>query len=56
MPTSVKEDEKFLADVIGSELLEKSIEWIQNNLAPEDVFSEDALSDWANDHGFVEDE
>jgi len=45
--TTASEDRSFLNDVIGTGLLETSIEWISDNLDPEDVFNESALEDWA---------
>lgn len=40
----------------GSFLLESSIEWIQSNLNPEDVFSKENLEIWAEENGFVEED
>lgn len=34
-------------------LLDESIDWIKNNLSPEDVFDRIQLEDWANNNGFV---
>ena len=53
MATTVKQDRDFIADVIGDALLEKTIEWIAHNLAPEDVFTQDQLEDWAKRNGYV---
>ena len=52
MGTSYKQDEAFVGTVISKRLLEDSIEWISNNMDPEDVFSEDKLTIWAVDHGY----
>lgn len=56
MATTSKQDADFLESVIGSTLLEESIDWIQANLDPEDVFSVETLRDWAEDNGYVEEE
>lgn len=38
------------------ELLNKTIDWISENLDPEDVFKDGDLSNWALRNGFVEEE
>lgn len=43
MGTTAKEDRNFLDEVIGTGLLEKAIEWISQNLEPEQVFDETKL-------------
>lgn len=50
-----KQEDGFLNDVVGPEILDKAIDWIKNNLGPEDVFSEEELSRWAKDN-YVMDE
>lgn len=45
MGTTAKEDRNFLDEVVGSGLLESAIEWIGNNLEPDQVFSEKKLRD-----------
>lgn len=54
--TTVRQDQDFIAEVINipDDLLEKSIDWIRDNLSPEEVFSEKQLNDWAERNGFVE--
>lgn len=54
--TTLQQDQKFIAEVINipDDLLEKSIDWIKDNLSPEEVFSEKQLNDWAERNGFVE--
>ena len=54
--TTTEEDKKFIEYVIEKSLLEESIEWIRDNLEPEDVFGEAQLKDWAKDNGMVEEE
>uniref|UniRef100_A0A6M3KFZ1 Uncharacterized protein n=1 Tax=viral metagenome TaxID=1070528 RepID=A0A6M3KFZ1_9ZZZZ len=54
--TTVKQDQEFVKHLISEELLEIAIEWIADNLEPEDVFSEKALIEWAKSAGFIEDE
>ena len=48
------ENEKFKRDIWPNYPLDDAIDWIANNLSPEDVFSEEQLQEWALDHGFVE--
>lgn len=55
MTTTVRQDKAFIAEVISipDDLLEKSIDWIRDNLSPEEVFSDKQLNDWAEQNGFV---
>ena len=53
MRTTHKQDKEFVSAIISAHLLEEAIEWIANNLSPEDVFSVEQLSDWATDNGFI---
>jgi hypothetical protein len=50
--TTVKQDRDF-ADLVLDDMLENSIDWIAKNLAPEEVFSDDKLANWAESHGFI---
>lgn len=52
-PTTGRQEEEFVRDVIGLGLLEESLKWIRSNLDPEDVFSEERLSVWAK-HNYQE--
>lgn len=36
--------------------LESALEWIKENLTPEQVFDQDELEEWATSNGFVEEE
>jgi hypothetical protein len=54
MPTTAQQDREFLGTIINSTLLEEAIEWIANNMNPEDVFSESQLDEWAVDNDWVE--
>ena len=60
MPTS-KEDQSF-ADVmkdsvdevkISNTALDNAIDWIGNNLNPDEVFSESDLGEWAEKNGYT---
>lgn len=53
MATTPKQDKNFLDEVIGSTLLEKALEWIGENMEPEEVFDEAVLEVWADGHGMV---
>lgn len=53
MATTHAEDSNFLNDVIGTGLLESSIEWIKTNLTPEDVFSKEVLCEWAENNDYI---
>lgn len=47
---SAKQENDFLSSVLNGSLLENAIEWIGNNLNPEEVYSESDLKSWANDN------
>ena len=49
--TSISEGNSF-----GNYFLEDILEWIQNYLVPEDVFTDAQLEDWAIANGYVEGE
>lgn len=47
------QDRRFLDEVIGSGLLDSAIEWIKDNLDPEDVFPRSDLEHWANMNDYI---
>ena len=51
--TTRKQDEDFIAELIQSSLLDYAVEWISKNLAPEEVFTDAALSVWATNNDYV---
>lgn len=51
--TTDRQDKEFVSSIISRTLLEDAIEWIKNNMTPEDVFNSSELSDWALSNGFV---
>ena len=56
MGTTVKQDNEFLNSVLPLSLLESAIDWIAGNMSPEDVFSADDLTDWAERNGYAAEE
>jgi len=46
-----KENEDFAREMLETDPLDRAIEWIKNNLEPEDVFSDEQLLDWAYGYG-----
>jgi hypothetical protein len=44
---NTKQEQDFMSTVLNGGLLENAIEWIGNNLNPEDVYSESDLKSWA---------
>lgn len=42
-----KQNEQFKSHVFDQNLLDSSLEWIEDNLNPEDVFSDEQLINWA---------
>ena len=53
---SASENDSFIQALLPRWLLDEAISWIQDNLNPDDVFSDDDLEGWATDNGFVEEE
>lgn len=47
------QDKAFISEVVSDDLLKKAVEWIQNNMEPEDVFEHGKLSTWAVDSGYI---
>jgi predicted nucleic acid-binding Zn-ribbon protein len=54
--TTSKQDREFIETVVSSSLLDMSIGWIGSNLSPSDVFSNEALEQWAVDFSSLADE
>ena len=48
-----KENKEFSESILPQYPLDEAITWIESNLEPEDVFSENKLGVWALYHGFV---
>ncbi len=53
MATS-RQNEQFVASLLPNYPLDEAIDWIEANLEPTDVFSEEKLRAWALDNGFEE--
>lgn len=53
--TTYHEETEFIKAVIDTDLLSKAIEWIKENLSPEEVFIEGELVEWVGDHCAPED-
>ena len=47
---------KFVDELFHPAILEDVIDWINNNLSPDDVFDLEELKDWAINNGFIEEE
>lgn len=50
--TTSQQDKNFIYNVIPDDLLEQSIDWIKENLSPEEVFDEKQLEDWAEQNRY----
>jgi hypothetical protein len=48
-----REERAFTDRVVGTSLLEKTIEWIRENLDANVVFEEEELHEWATEKGYV---
>ena len=56
MSTTIVQDREFISALISSSLLEEAIQWITDNMSPEEVYSDLQLKDWAESAGYVLDE
>ena len=54
--TTPRQDAAFIESVIPAQLLEECIGWISDKMSPEDVFSTQQLSQWAENNGYVEED
>lgn len=54
--TTAKQDADFLQSVISARLLEEAIDWISSNMNPEEVFSDEDLSFWAEQNGYIKED
>lgn len=54
--TTQTEKTKFRDMLISDDALENSIDWIKLNLAPDEVFDDCALDEWAENNGYVKEE
>lgn len=50
---SSKLNDMFTRELINSDPLDIAIDFISDQLEPEDVFSESKLQDWAENNGYV---
>ncbi len=50
---SFQDNRNFIEYIISSDFLEYAIDWVGSNLDPEDVFTNEALIDWALDNKFI---
>ena len=51
--TTLEQDNAFRKYVIPSSLLGQAIEWIMNNMKPEEVFEARQLERWAENNGYT---
>lgn len=51
---SKKDNEKFTDNLfIGTQLLDGALEWIRDNMKPDQVFGDNELGEWAEENGYV---
>lgn len=48
-----RENNDFVNAILPRYFLDDAIEWIQENMNPEDVFSDEKLKEWAENNGLV---
>ena len=44
---------KYDRNLFGRDNLDTILDWINDNMAPEDVYAEEKLTTWAEDNGYV---
>ena len=44
---------QFCKELISSTPLDTAVEWIRDNMHPDDVFDKEDLEEWAQDNGYV---
>lgn len=45
-----------IAEILPQFLLDEFIAWIQTNMTPDEIFTEEQLKEWAENNGYVEEE
>lgn len=50
------QNKQAIGDVLPQFLLDEFITWIQSNMSPDEVCTEEQLSEWAKNNGYVEEE
>ena len=48
--TTLRQDEKFKQDVIPDDVLQTAVDWIAENMKPNEVFEEDVVREWVADN------
>ena len=56
MLVSAKENQKFIDAVMPLNFLQEVLEWIDENMLPEDVYDVRALESWAEENDYKKDE
>lgn len=54
--TTTNDSRKFFDEVVNVNrdyILDDTVEWVCNNLEPEDIFDEDKLKQWAEENDYV---
>lgn len=54
MATTTKQDSAFIVAISNPGSLQDAIDWMQENMSPEDVFSKDQLVGWAEENDYQE--
>ncbi len=55
MRISAKQNKEFTDAILPNYPLDAAVDWINNNMDPGDVFTEDKLEAWAEGNGFKRD-
>ena len=53
--SNTKMNNAFIADMLGVTFLDNAVEWVGDNLEPQEVFDNEDLIVWVSDHGLTND-
>ncbi len=51
--SSRQEREDFIENTIPSDLLDQAVEWVSRNMTPDQVFDDEALTQWARENDML---
>ncbi len=49
----MKQSQYYLKNDFGNKFLGEVLDWVESNMSPDDVFSEEKLEEWAEEAGYI---
>ena len=49
-------NQQFGKELIGDDLLDRAVEYVRDNLNPDEVYDKEDLEEWAANNGYVKEE